>query len=146
MVFALGTNGVATDEQLDDIVATVGSDKHLWFINTRSTTSWMGETNDALQRAADRYDNVELIDWYSLSANHGEWFDGDGTHLSNAGAQAYIDMVHSAVADYLPEHAEGDQRAELKSTQQYAADTAKSTVAKSCEALVRSIPKPATVQ
>ena len=146
VVFALGTNGVATDEQLDDIVATVGSDKHLWFINTRSTTSWMGETNDALQRAADRYDNVELIDWYSLSANHGEWFDGDGTHLSNAGAQAYIDMVHSALADYLPEHAEGDQRAELKSTQQYAADTAKSTVAKSCEALVRSIPKPATVQ
>ena len=25
------------------------------------------------------------------------WFDGDGTHLSSEGAQAYIDMVHDAI-------------------------------------------------
>lgn len=122
VVFALGTNGVATDDQLDELVGTVGSDKRIWLINTRSTQSWMSETNDALARAADRYDNVSLIDWYSLSSTHGDWFDGDGTHLSAEGAQAYVDMVHAAVADYLPVHQEGDEHAELKTPQELAID------------------------
>ena len=128
VVFALGTNGVATDEQLDTLIGAVGADKHIWLINTRSTTSWMGETNDTLARAADRYDNVELIDWYNLSAGHGDWFDGDGTHLSEAGAQAYVDMVKNAVQSYLPEHEEGDERAELKNPVQFAVDSLKSKI------------------
>ena len=128
VVFALGTNGVATDEQLDTLIGAVGADKRIWLINTRSTTSWMGETNNALARAAERYENVNLIDWYGLSSSHGEWFDGDGTHLSADGAQAYVDMVHSAVAEYLPVHEEGDEHAELKSPQQFAIDSAKEVV------------------
>lgn len=128
VVFALGTNGVATDEQLDTLIGAVGTDKHIWLINTRSTTSWMGETNDTLARAADRYDNVELIDWYNLSAGHGDWFDGDGTHLSEAGAQAYVDMVKNAIQSYLPEHEEGDERAELKNPVQFAVDSLKAKI------------------
>ena len=125
VVFALGTNGVATDDQLDGLIAAVGSDKHIWFVNTRSPQSWMAETNDALARAADRYDNVELIDWYGLSAPHGDWFDGDGTHLSEAGAQAYIDMIRGAIEGYLPAHEEGDEHARLKSDQELALDNAR---------------------
>ena len=88
VVFALGTNGQATDEQVDDLLGVVGTDKHVFFVNTRSPQSWMAETNAALDRAAERYGNVQVIDWYSLSASHGTWFDGDGTHLSSEGAQA----------------------------------------------------------
>ena len=109
VVFALGTNGQATDEQLDDLLGVVGTDKHVFFVNTRSPQSWMAETNAALDRAVERYSNVQVIDWYSLSASHGTWFDGDGTHLSSEGAQAYIDMVHDAIGSLLPEHKEGDQ-------------------------------------
>lgn len=142
VVFALGTNGVATDEQLDTLIGAVGSDKRIWLINTRSTTSWMGETNDALARAADRHENVSLIDWYNLSSTHGEWFDGDGTHLSADGAQAYVDMVHSAVADYLPVHEEGDKRAELKTTQQFAVDKMKQLLEHPYAPVVDQLAKP----
>lgn len=142
VVFALGTNGVATDEQLDTLIGAVGSDKRIWLINTRSTTSWMGETNDALARAADRHENVSLIDWYNLSSTHGEWFDGDGTHLSADGAQAYVDMVHSAVADYLPVHEEGDERAELKTTQQFAVDKMKQLLEHPYAPVVDQLAKP----
>ena len=142
VVFALGTNGVATDEQLDTLIDAVGSDKRIWLINTRSTTSWMGETNDALARAADRHENVSLIDWYNLSSTHGEWFDGDGTHLSADGAQAYVDMVHSAVADYLPVHEEGDERAELKTTQQFAVDKMKQLLEHPYTPVVDQLAKP----
>ena len=62
VVFALGTNGQVTDEQLDDLLGEVGTDKHVFFVNTRSPQTWMAETNAALERAAGRYGNVQVID------------------------------------------------------------------------------------
>ena len=124
VVFALGTNGQVTDEQLDDLLGVVGTDKHVFFVNTRSPQSWMAETNAALDRAAERYSNVQVIDWYDLSASHGTWFDGDGTHLSSEGAQAYIDMVHDAIGSLLPEHKEGDQVAHAETPMEAATSKA----------------------
>ena len=124
VVFALGTNGQVTDEQLDDLLGEVGTDKHVLFVNTRSPQTWMAETNAALERAADRYDNVQVIDWYSASAPHGDWFDGDGTHLSQDGAQAYIDLVHDAIADLLPEHKPNDEVAKIETPYEQATNAA----------------------
>ena len=98
VVFALGTNGQATDEQLDELIGAVGSDKNIYLVNTRSTTSWMNATNTALANATTRYDNVYLIDWYSYSAGRGDVFDGDGTHLSESGAQEYISLIQTTIA------------------------------------------------
>ena len=124
VVFALGTNGQVTDDQLDDLLSDVGSDKHVFFVNTRGPQSWMAETNAALERAASRYNNVQVIDWYSASAPHGDWFDGDGTHLSQDGAQAYIDLIHDAIADLLPEHHAGDETAKLETPVEQATNAA----------------------
>lgn len=124
VVFALGTNGQVTDEQLDDLLGEVGTDKHVFFVNTRSPQTWMAETNAALERAADRYDNVQVIDWYSASAPHGDWFDGDGTHLSQDGAQTYIDLVHDAIADLLPEHKPNDEVAKIETPYEQATNAA----------------------
>lgn len=112
VVFALGTNGVVTDDQIDDLMAAVGSDKHVFFVNTRSPQAWVSTTNAALDAAAERYGNVSVIDWYGASASHGDWFDGDGTHLNEEGAQAYIGMVHDAVASLLPDHTKDDGTAD----------------------------------
>jgi len=104
VVFALGTNGYVTDEQIDELMKLVGDQKHVWFVNTRSTEDYVYETNDALQRAADRYSNVELIDWYSYSDGHEEYFDGDGTHLTNESAELYTYLIFDTVKSYLPSH------------------------------------------
>ncbi|HIW76425.1 MULTISPECIES: acyltransferase family protein [Gordonibacter] len=111
VVFALGTNGLATDEELDALVADVGPDKQIWFINTRSPRDWVQATNEALARAAERYENVHLIDWFAASEGRDELFDGDGTHLTDEGARFYIDLVREALGDRLPQHAEGDRNA-----------------------------------
>ena len=110
VVFALGTNGVVTDDQIDEIMTDVGSDRQVFFVNTRSTQSWVDTTNAALAGATERYGNVHLIDWYGLSAAHGEWFDGDGTHLTEEGAQVYVNMVRDAIAPLLPEHGPDDPK------------------------------------
>lgn len=106
VVFALGTNGLVTNNQIDKLMEDVGPDKQVWFITTRMPDSWMGATNAALKGAADRYENVHIIDWFAKSDGHPDYFDGDGTHLTEEAAQIYTDMIHTAVQDYLPSHAD----------------------------------------
>ncbi|MBQ3300666.1 MAG: acetyltransferase, partial [Eggerthellaceae bacterium] len=106
VVFALGTNGYVVDEQTDELMKAVGTDKHVWFINTRSTEDYVSATNEAIERIASKYDNVHIIDWYGLSDGHGEYFDGDGTHLTEDAARMYAQIIYDTVKSYLPEHPE----------------------------------------
>ena len=135
VVFALGTNGAATDEQIDELVAAAGPGRQVFFVNTRSPQSWVGQTTGAMFDAVDRHDNVHVIDWYTASAGHDEYFDGDGTHLTEEGARAYIGLVHDAVAPLLPVHAESDEAAVVKSPLELAADNAKKASSDTVRAL-----------
>ena len=106
VVFALGTNGLVTDDQIDAIMADAGSKRIVVFVNTRSPQPWAGQTNQALANAAKRYKNVRVVDWYGYSANRNELFDGDGTHLSTTGVTEYLKLIHDAVKKDLPVHPE----------------------------------------
>lgn len=105
-VFALGTNGLVTDEAIDSLMATVDSDRIAVFVNTRSPQPWVQATNEAIARAPERYGNARVVDWYGYSAGRNDLFDGDGTHLSASGAREYIDLVYQSVKDDLPLHPE----------------------------------------
>lgn len=119
VVFALGTNGLVTDAQIDAIMADAGDQRIVVFVNTRSPQPWVGATNQAIANAATRYKNVRVIDWYGYSANRNDLFDGDGTHLSNAGVAEYLKLIHDAVKKDLPvhpeDHANDPQPAAVKS-------------------------------
>ena len=106
VVFALGTNGLVTDAQIDAIMADAGDQRIVVFVNTRSPQPWVGSTNQAIANAATRYKNVRVIDWYGYSANRNDLFDGDGTHLSNTGVTEYLNLIHDAVKKDLPVHPE----------------------------------------
>lgn len=106
VVFALGTNGLVTDAQIDAIMADAGNQRTVVFVNTRSPQPWVGSTNQAIANAATRYKNVRVIDWYGYSANRNDLFDGDGTHLSTTGVTEYLNLIHDAVKKDLPVHPE----------------------------------------
>ena len=106
VVFALGTNGLVTDAQVDAIMADAGEQRIVVFVNTRSPQPWVGSTNQAIANAATRYKNVRVIDWYGYSANRNDLFDGDGTHLSTTGVTEYLNLIHDAVKKDLPVHPE----------------------------------------
>ncbi len=40
---------------------------------------------------------VRIIDWYSHSAGHPEWFVADRVHLSSSGRQAFQKLIDSEV-------------------------------------------------
>ena len=106
VVFALGTNGLVTDDQIDAIMADAGDKRIVVFVNTRSPQPWVGSTNQAIANAATRYKNVRVIDWYGYSANRNDLFDGDGTHLSTTGVTEYLNLIRDAVKKDLPVHPE----------------------------------------
>lgn len=103
-VFALGTNGAVTDANIDELMGLVGEKRIAVFVNNRCPQPWIGPNNDVFNRAAERYSNVRVIDWYGYSANNNALFDGDGTHLTADGAVEYVNLIHSAVKSYLPIH------------------------------------------
>lgn len=111
-VFALGTNGPVSDQMVDALMAKVGDARIAVFVNTRHPDAWEGDTNAALSRAAERYSNVRVVDWYGYSTGKNELFDGDGTHLSEQGAQAYVQLIYSSIQDALPAHPEDQAQAD----------------------------------
>lgn len=103
-VFALGTNGPISDAQIDELMELVSDKRIAVFVNNRCPQPWIVPNNEVFARAAERYKNAILIDWYSYSANNNALFDGDGTHLSSEGAQAYVQLIYDTVKPYLPIH------------------------------------------
>ncbi|MEG0096720.1 MAG: hypothetical protein RR671_04480, partial [Raoultibacter sp.] len=75
-----------------------GADKSIYLINNRCPEAWEESNNITLMQATERHSNVKLIDWFGLSANHDEYFDGDGTHLTEDAAQIYTAMIQNATA------------------------------------------------
>ena len=98
VVFCLGTNNAVEGWQIDeDLLSSVGNDKKVFLVNTRSTTDWMEGTNAEIARAPERHPNVVVVDWYRASEGHDEYFAGDGTHLTEDGARAYVALIDEAI-------------------------------------------------
>ena len=97
VVFCLGTNNAVVDWQIDELLAPVSANKTVVMVNTRNTQDWCQSTNEQIMAAPDRYDNVITVDWYAASEGHDEYFAGDGTHLTDEGAHAYIALIDEAL-------------------------------------------------
>ncbi|MFD1318500.1 acyltransferase family protein [Loigolactobacillus zhaoyuanensis] len=98
VLIGLGTNGAFTDTQLDAIMQTLGKQRTVFWINVRvPTRSWQNTVNDSLQRAAKRWPNLTIIDWYHYSNNHPDWFYDDQVHPNETGKQYYADFIAKQV-------------------------------------------------
>ena len=119
-VFALGTNGAISDANIDELMAIVGNKRIAVFVNNRCPQPWIAANNQVFAAAAERYENVRIIDWFGYSANRNDLFDGDGTHLSAAGAQEYVQLIARTVQPYLPPHFEEGNDPTLAAAQRIA--------------------------
>lgn len=97
VIIELGANGAFTKKQFADILKLLGSDTQIVLINTRVPKPWESMVNQLLAEAAADTPNIKLVDWYSASSGHNEYFYADGVHLKEAGVQAYVSLVADAV-------------------------------------------------
>lgn len=97
VIIELGANGSFTEKQFADILELLGADRQIILINTRVPRPWESVVNLLLGQAAENNQNIKLVDWYSASSGHNEYFYNDGVHLKEAGVQAYATLVSGAL-------------------------------------------------
>lgn len=85
-----GTNGPYSEQELDQIMAIVGKERKLYWINVHvPTRRWQDQVNNDLKTATKKYPNLKVIDWYTYSNDHPEWFYDDNVHPNPEGLKYY---------------------------------------------------------
>ncbi|WP_395531099.1 acyltransferase family protein [Enterococcus faecium] len=96
IVIGLGTNGVITDEAIEQTMSLL-KDKKVYWVNIKAPTGWQDTINATLATLPNQYSNITMIDWYSERKNHPEFFYDDETHLNESGRTAYAKYIASVI-------------------------------------------------
>ena len=93
VVIHLGNNGVIDESIVNESLELLRDARKVLLINVRVPRRWENKVNDLLSEAVIRFENTELLDWYSLSNNKPEYFSRDGVHTMPLGARYYVDAI-----------------------------------------------------
>ena len=97
VLIGLGTNGSFSEAQFDSVMDAIG-DRKVYWVNVRVPTKrWQNDVNAMLEQMTKKYDNMTLIDWYSYSNDHSDWFYDDQVHPNPEGMTHYIHLVSEAL-------------------------------------------------
>lgn len=93
VMIELGTNGSFTAKQLQQLLDAIGPDRTIYFVNTRVPRKWQDAVNDMLADTVSSLPNAKLIDWYTASKDHADFFGKDGVHLKRSGGEFFANLI-----------------------------------------------------
>ena len=96
VVVHIGNNSPFSPSQFDEMMELLTDVSRVVFINLKVPRGWEGPNNAVLAEGVARYPNAALVDWYTASVDHPEFFL-DGVHLRPEGAQAYVQLMAAYV-------------------------------------------------
>jgi lysophospholipase L1-like esterase len=88
---------------IEQMRTKIGVERRTAWVNVRANTM-LAESiifNDALRQVAAENANFTLIDWYTLSAGHSNWFI-DGVHPTITGVGYFSNLLASSIETILP--------------------------------------------
>ncbi|TGE37456.1 acetyltransferase [Desulfosporosinus fructosivorans] len=97
VIIELGSNGAFTEKQLMQTLDSLQGTTEIVLVNTRVPKPWETVVNETLSKVAESYPKTRLIDWYSASSGHGDYFYSDGVHLTQTGVEAYGELLIEAL-------------------------------------------------
>lgn len=101
VVVGLGTNDGMTPAQfagwIDDVMERLREVDHVYWVNLRQFAEWVPAANAELEAAADRWSNLEIIDWDERATGDPSLVFGDGIHLTPTGETAFADLIGTSV-------------------------------------------------
>jgi hypothetical protein len=99
LVVELGTNGTVSLSACRSVVQTAGKYRRVFLVTARVPRSWEAGNIRTMKDCDATYaaKRVRIIDWYTHSAGHPEWFAGDRVHLSSSGREAFQNLIDAAV-------------------------------------------------
>jgi peptidoglycan/LPS O-acetylase OafA/YrhL len=93
VIVHIGNNGIFTAEQFDEMMRVLAGVRRVVFVNVNVPRAWASPNNVVLAEGVRRYPNAVLVDWYSASVDHPEYFVEDGVHLRIRGQRVYTDLI-----------------------------------------------------
>lgn len=100
VICALGTNGLIRDpQQVQDVINAVGG-KPIYFVTVRVPLELQDRNNQMIRDVCAQNDKAGVIDWNGASEGHSEYLVDDGTHLTQAGIDAYAALIRQAICGH----------------------------------------------
>jgi peptidoglycan/LPS O-acetylase OafA/YrhL len=99
VIVHLGNNGTFTRQEFDRIMRILSGVDKVVFVNVKVPRSWEKPNNGVISEGVERYENAVMVDWYSASVNHPEYFYRDGYHLRPKAQKIYADLLSSHLDD-----------------------------------------------
>jgi hypothetical protein len=93
------TFALSIDATMESLLAK-GAQHVLW-LTLREAEGPFPLINAQLYGALERWPQLQLVDWNSVSASHPQWFQTDGVHLVASGGLAMARLVHGSLMEVL---------------------------------------------
>ncbi len=97
VIVHMGTNGLITVRQLDQLMEILKDVPHVGVVNVKVARPWEEVNNRMLSENVGRFPNATLVDWKSTATAHPEAFYNDGVHLRPGGISLYVDLLSGNV-------------------------------------------------
>lgn len=101
LVFALGTNGGWTDQNINELIGLVGTETKVILVTSRTESSAdYTESNKRIKKAAEDNKNIFVADWASSSAYKSEYYASDPGKIhpsASGGFEAWVDVIYNAL-------------------------------------------------
>lgn len=98
VIIQLGTNGPFVKTDLLNLIRSL-ENKQVYLVNCRVPRAWESTVNRTLEEVVTSMPNTVLVDWYSASTGHPEFFANDGVHLTRVGGETYANLIAAIVAE-----------------------------------------------
>jgi peptidoglycan/LPS O-acetylase OafA/YrhL len=96
VVLHLGNNGYVQFDDMVSLLDRLAGVPRVVLVNVRVPLQWEESVNDALAYADDHWDNVVLVDWWSITDRRPQILV-DGAHMTPDGARRYARAIAKAV-------------------------------------------------
>lgn len=98
VVLNLGTNGMMSTTTVAKIIHAIGPGHQIYWVNSHiPTKDWQGAVNKLILKVARQRGDVYLVDWYSLSKNHQNWFANDNVHMNEQGNVQFTRLIVTTI-------------------------------------------------
>ena len=103
LVFALGTNGIFTKKQGDEIMEILGDKTKLILIYTYSSPpkKWLKSVNETIDYMAQNYPNqVKIANWSEVVKSNAKILHTDGVHPNIRGAKLFTNCIVETINNF----------------------------------------------
>lgn len=98
VVLNLGTNGTMSQQTIDQILTAIGPHRQVYWLTAHVPTKpWQQTVNNEIAATAKKHSNVHLVDWYTVSKQHDDWFADDNVHMGEQGNINYARLIAKSI-------------------------------------------------